>query len=118
MLPWLIGVNDIINDSNFMFKGAIAENYIAEELTTMEIPLIYWKSKGDAEIDFLLTTKDGIIPIEVKASDRVQSKSLNIYMEKYKPTYGIRISMKNFGFENNIISIPLYATFCLTDLRN
>ena len=113
-----IGVNDIINDSNFMFKGAIAENYIAEELTTMEIPLIYWKSKGDAEIDFLLTTKDGIIPIEVKASDRVQSKSLNIYMEKYKPTYGIRISMKNFGFENNIKSIPLYATFCLTDLRN
>ena len=98
-----------------MFKGAIAENYVAQELNTMNIPLIYWKSRGDAEIDFLLTTKDGIIPFEVKASDRIQSKSLNVYMDKYKPKYGIRLSMKNFGYENHIKSIPLYATFCLKE---
>ena len=100
-----------------MFKGAIAENYVAEEFNTMDIPLIYWKSKGDAEIDFLLTTCDGIIPVEVKASNRIQSKSLNVYMDKYKPKYGIRFSVKNFGFENGIKSIPLYATFCLSDLQ-
>ena len=111
-----IGVKDIIDETNFMFKGAIAENFVAEELTTMNIPLIYWKSKGDAEIDFLLTTDDGIIPVEVKASDRVQSKSLKIYIDKYNPKYGIRISTKNFGFENNIKSIPLYAVFCLNNL--
>ena len=112
-----VGVNDIINDTNFMFKGAIAENYVAEELNTMAIPLIYWRSKGDAEIDFLITTNDGIIPIEVKASNRIQSKSLQIYMDKYKPKYGIRLSTKNFGYENNIKSIPLYATFCLSNLK-
>ena len=110
-----VRINDIINDTNFMFKGAIAENYVAQELNTMNIPLIYWRSRGDAEIDFLLTTKDGIIPVEVKASDRIQSKSLNVYMDKYKPKYGIRLSMKNFGYENHIKSIPLYATFCLKE---
>ena len=112
-----MGVNDIINDTNFVFKEAIAENYVAEELNTMAIPLIYWRSKGDAEIDFLITTNDGIIPIEVKASNRIQSKSLQIYMDKYKPKYGIRLSTKNFGYENNIKSIPLYATFCLSNLK-
>ena len=113
-----VGIFDIIGDTNFMFKGAIAENYVAEELNMLGIPLIYWKSRGDAEIDFLLTTSDGIIPIEVKASPRVQSKSLNVYMDKFKPKYGIRLSTKNFGFENNVKSLPLYATFCLSDLKN
>lgn len=112
-----VGVNDIVNDTNFMFKGAIAENYVAEEFNTIDIPLIYWKSKGDAEIGFLLTTRDGIIPVEVKATNRIQSKSLNVYMDKYKPKYGIRLSGKNFGFENGIKSIPLYAIFCLNDLK-
>lgn len=100
-----------------MFKRAIAENYIAEELNSMDIPLIYWKSKGNAKIDFLLTTSDGIIPIEVKASKRTQSKSLNVYIQEYKPKYAIRISAKNFGFKNNIKSIPLYAAFCLYDTK-
>ena len=112
-----IRLSDIINDTDFMFKGAIAENYIAEELNSMDIPLIYWKSKGNAEIDFLLTTSDGIIPIEVKASNRTQSKSLNVYIQEYKPKYAIRISAKNFGFKNNIKSIPLYAAFCLYDTK-
>ncbi len=112
-----VSIYDIIDEANFMFKGAIAENYVAQELNTMGIPLIYWKSKGDAEIDFLITTREGIIPVEVKAHHRVQSKSLNVYMNKYKPKYGIRLSTKNFGLENNIKAIPLYATFCLRDLK-
>ncbi len=112
-----VRLSDIINDTDFMFKGAIAENYIAEELNSMDIPLIYWKSTGNAEIDFLLTTSDGIIPIEVKASKRTQSKSLKVYIQEYEPKYAIRISAKNFGFKNNIKSIPLYAAFCLYDTK-
>lgn len=34
-------------------------------------------------------------------------------MKEFKPKYGIRLSSKNFGFENNIKSIPLYAVFCI-----
>ena len=62
---------------------------------------------------FLITNKDGIIPVEVKASDNTKSRSLNVYMEKYNPSYAIRVSVKNFGFENNIKSVPLYAVFCI-----
>ena len=54
-----------------------------------------------------------IIPIEVKTGIRTKSKSLNIFVEKYTPSYSVRISSKNFGFENNIKSVPLYAVFCL-----
>lgn len=108
-----IDFSDVLLDNNFMFKGAIAENYVAQALRTNDISLYYWKSSNSAEIDFLLYNKDGIIPVEVKAKDNTKSKSLSIYMEKYKPKYAIRISAKNFGFTNNIRSIPLYATFLI-----
>ena len=96
-----------------MLKGAIAENYVAQAFATNGITLNYWKSKNNAEIDFLLYNDDGIIPVEVKADENTKAKSFNLYMEKYKPKYGIRISVKNFGFNNNIKSIPLYAVFCI-----
>ena len=106
---------DLINDDLSLFKGAFVENYIASQFTANEIPLYYWVSEGIAEIDFLLYNKDGIIPIEVKAANNTQSKSLKTYMEKFNPKYAIRISNKNFGFnaDTKIKSIPLYATFCI-----
>ncbi|MDR1358445.1 MAG: hypothetical protein LBJ48_03720, partial [Coriobacteriales bacterium] len=60
-----------------------------------------------------LETEDGIVPVEVKAGDNVRSKSLKVYCEKYAPELALRVSSKNFGFENNIKSVPLYAAFCL-----
>ena len=66
-----------------------------------------------AEVDFLLYGEDGIIPVEVKANNNTKSKSLKMYMEKYNPKYAIRISTKNFGYANNIKSIPLYAAFLI-----
>ncbi|MBR1884447.1 MAG: ATPase, partial [Clostridia bacterium] len=57
----------------------------------------------------LLTLEDEVIPVEVKASNNTTSKSLSAYMTKYSPKYAIRISSKNFGYQNNIKSIPLYA---------
>ena len=43
----------------------------------------------------------------------VKSISLNTYIKEVKPKYAIRLSAKNFGFENNIKSVPLYAVFCI-----
>ena len=108
-----IQYNDILLDNNFLYKGNIAENYVAEQLVRNGVSLYYWKSNSDAEIDFILYNEDGLIPIEVKASDNITSKSLNSYIKKYNPKYSIRISTKNFGFENNIKSIPLYAAFLI-----
>ncbi len=105
--------NDVILDNLLQYKRIIAENYVATQLVANNIPLIYWESGNKAEVDFILYNDDGIIPIEVKANDNVSSQSLNIYIKRYNPKYAIRISTKNFGYSNNIKSIPLYATFLI-----
>ena len=112
-----IKYEDIMLNKDFMYKGIIAENYVATELIRSNT-LYYWQSKNKAEIDFLIYNKNGIIPIEVKANINNNSKSLNYYMDKYKPPYAIRVSSRNFGYENNIKSIPLYATFCINYFEN
>ena len=79
----------------------------------------YWKSKDEAEANFLIDTfSDGVIPIELKSDANTQTKSLKVYNELYNPKYMIRISSKDFGYNTNtkIKSIPLYATFLIKDL--
>jgi len=96
-----------------LFIGAIAENYVAQTLASKNYALYYWTNKGTAELDFVLQKNNDIISIEVKSGVRTKSKSLNMFVAQYNPTYSIRISSKNFGFENNIKSVPLYAVFCI-----
>ncbi len=88
---------------------------MANQLVCNGYDLYYWQSDNTAEVDFLLYTGDGIIPVEVKASDNTKSKSLNVYIDKYNPKYAIRISTRTFGYDpkKRIKSIPLYAVFCL-----
>ena len=107
----------IILDEMKIYKGIITENYVANQLKASGIDLLYWKGSRDSEIDFLITTKeDGIIPIEVKAELNTKSKSLKVYDELYHPKYMIRISLKDFGLQNRVKSIPLYATFLIKEL--
>ena len=95
-------------------KSSLTENYVAVNLVSNGYIPYYWESKGKAEVDFIIQENTGnIIPVEVKSSENVRSKSLNQYITKYNPLYSIRISTKNFGFENNIKSVPLYAVFCV-----
>ncbi|MBF0479402.1 MAG: ATP-binding protein [Candidatus Omnitrophica bacterium] len=100
-------------ETNNTFIGAITENYVASQLRVNWNDLYYWASAHTAEIDFVIQDQNKIVPIEVKASAHTKSRSLSVYKEKYKPDYVIRISTKNFGFENNIKSVPLYAVFCI-----
>lgn len=96
------------------FKGALAENYIMQALITNGFEPYYWGKDNILEVDFLFQNKMGeIIPIECKSAEHVRARSLKKYMEIYKPPYAIRVSGRNFGYENNIKSIPLYAMFCL-----
>lgn len=101
--------------NRFTFMGALVENYVAQVLSTNGFDLHYWTSKDTAEIDFIIQTEDLIIPIEVKAGINTRSRSLNVYKKKYNPKYSIRISAKNFSFENEIKSVPLYAVFCIEE---
>lgn len=108
-----IRFNDLILDKTFSFRGAITENYVAQEFTANDISLYYWTYGRNAEVDFIIYNNDGIIPVEVKSGDNVRSTSLKFYISENKPKYSIRLSTRNFGFENNIKSIPLYAAFCI-----
>ena len=56
-----------------------------------------------------------IIPVEVKVADNVRAKSLGVFIKKYGIQKAIRISCMNFGFENNIKSVPLYAAFAINE---
>lgn len=110
-----IHFEDIISENPLLnnFKGGLIENYVFNQLMENGFTSYYWTSKSDAEVDFIIRLKEDIIPIEAKSSINNRSKSLNVYVNRYQPVYSIRISQKNFGFENNIKSVPLYATFCI-----
>lgn len=100
--------------ANEIMLGMLTENYIASAFKYNNLNLNYWKNEFDSELDFILQSEKGlIIPVEVKSSNHTKSRSLNNYMKEFNPKYAIRISSKNFGFKNNIKSVPLYAAFCI-----
>ena len=110
-----LAANDIlymveeIND----FKGGMTENYVNMQLSVNDYHTYYWESEREAEIDFIIQREGQIIPIEVKSADNTRAKSLKVYMDTYKPAYAIKLSTKNFGFEDNKKIVPLYAAFCI-----
>ncbi|MDR0285078.1 MAG: ATP-binding protein [Propionibacteriaceae bacterium] len=106
--------------SEMAFLGALTENYVAQALAANLVPRHYWASDGRAEVDFLIQAEDRLIPVEVKAGSRTRSRSLGVFTEQFEVAYSVRLSTKNFGYENAILSVPLYAAFCLTpvQLRN
>lgn len=111
-----VSINDIQDiDYKDDLTGVLGENYVAQELSSYNIPLCYWKGKLDAEIEFMIQKSKNVIPIEVKAGRNVSSASLNIYKNTHSVDYVYRVSMKNFGLENNIKSVPLYAVFCMCE---
>ena len=95
------------------FKGGMAENYVNVQLSISGYSTYYWESERGAEIDFIIQREGRLIPIEVKSADNTKAKSLKVYMETYKPDYAIKLSAKNFGFENGKKTVPLYAAFCI-----
>ena len=109
----------ILKDSKLFseYNGAFIENYVADELIISGSKnLFYWTSKSDAEVDFIITYKDKIYPVEVKSGTSRNIKSLRIYADKYKPEFIFRISPRNFIKDKDFINIPLYAVFSLYNI--
>lgn len=105
----ILYMSDEIND----FKGGMAENYVNVQLTNSGYRTYYWESDRGAEVDFIIQRDGQLIPIEVKSADNTRAKSLKLYMDTYKPAFAIKLASKNFGFENDIKTVPLYAAFCI-----
>lgn len=100
----------IIQDELSYFKGPIAENFVAQQLFAIQNRDLYsWKEGNQSEVEFLYDSGEGLIPIEVKASQKSSpSKSLMRYIDKYKPPLAIKVAPRNFGREGHILSIPIY----------
>ncbi len=107
--PDILYMTDELND----FKGGMTENYVQVQLIINGYRTYYWQTDRGAEVDFIIQRDGQLIPIEVKSADNTRAKSLNLYMDRYQPAYAIKLSTKNFGFEDGKKTVPLYAAFCI-----
>ena len=92
------------------FKGALTEQYVYQQLIaeTGYTPY-YFSSSSHTEIDFLVQKEGEVVPIEVKAEEKLNEKSLRAYCDKYQPRYAVRISMSNYRQQDWLMNLPLYA---------
>ena len=92
------------------FKGALTEQYVLQQLVVHEEnDIFYWSAeRGTGEIDFLVQMDDKIIPIEVKAEENLQAKSLRTFVQKYNMKYAVRTSMSDYREQDWMVNIPLY----------
>lgn len=97
------------------YRGAFTETFVLNELIVSQTKPVFWRSKQTAEVDFVCRIGQQIVPIEVKSEENVRSRSLSMYMDKYKPATAVRLSMKNGGAEPPLFSEPLYLASRLTD---
>lgn len=103
----ILGGNTIFQE----FKGALTEQFVLQQFVcNQQIRPYYWTAaKGTAEVDFVFQWDNEVIPVEVKAAENLQAKSLKSYINKYKPKYAVRTSMSDYREEDSLINIPLYA---------
>ncbi|MCD8347928.1 MAG: ATP-binding protein [Lachnospiraceae bacterium] len=99
------------NDLFVEFKGALTEQFVLQQLKTIEDLNLYYytNDRGTCEIDFIADTGEAIIPIEVKAEENLRAKSLRAYYEKYQPKLAVRTSMSDYRRQDWLLNLPLYA---------
>lgn len=102
----LLEGNDIFTE----FKGALTEQYVLEEMKSLDLYAAYWsRDKGSmAEVDFISQINDQIVPIEVKAEENLQSKSLRVFYDKYQSETNIRTSLSDYRKDDWLTNLPLY----------
>ena len=115
LLSCMVGLHQQVllekNDLYVEFKGALTEQYVCQQLKTIEDLGIYYytNDRGSCEIDFIIDTGKQIIPVEVKAEINLKAKSLKTYQEKFTPKLSIRTAMTDFKKEETLINLPLYS---------
>ena len=99
------------NDLFTEFKGALTEQYVCQQLKTIEDLGVYYftNDRGSCEVDFVIDTGEKIIPVEVKAEVNLKAKSLRVYNDKFSPEISVRTSMADYKKEDWLVNLPLYA---------
>ena len=103
------------DESFIQFKGAFSENYIMSELKCLGVSAYFWRTKADAEVDFISDYEGVLFPIEVKSATNTKAKSLQLFCKRFAPKLAFKASLKNVGDnmmeETHIWNIPLYIFF-------
>ena len=111
-----------LNMSNLFteFKGAVAENFVLNSILSQGLDMPnYWTLRGNkAEVDFLITNKLSVVPIEVKSDRRISGKSFAEYEKKYHPDIRIRFSMNNIKKDGNLLNLPIFMADWLSSYIN
>lgn len=110
----------LTNNANYTeFKGAFMENHILDSLAAQfDVPLRYWTSGRQAEVDFILQHDTHIIPVEVKSGTSIRGRSLHSYNTTHHPEVCIRYSYLNLGIDGNILNIPVFLADITKTLLN
>ncbi|MDO4297931.1 MAG: ATP-binding protein [Lachnospiraceae bacterium] len=92
------------------FKGALTEQYVLQQLiVNPENDIFYWSAENaTSELDFLIQTDECIVPLEVKAEENLQAKSLKVFVQKYGVKDAVRVSMSGFREQDWLTNFPLY----------
>ena len=99
------------------FKGALTELFVLQQLTTLGKKMYYWSGeRSTAEIDFIFQHENRIIPVEVKAEENIQAKSIKVFHKKFDPKVSVRLSMSDYRQQDWLINVPLYAVNHLLDI--
>ena len=106
------------NDLFVEFKGALTEQYVCQQLKTIEDLDVYYytNDRGSCEVDFVVDTGEQIIPVEVKAEVNLRAKRLKTYQEKFSPEVSVRTSMADYKKEEWLVNLPLYAIDQITQI--
>jgi predicted AAA+ superfamily ATPase len=93
------------------FKGALTEQFVMQQLKGVDdMNIFYWSAeRSTAEVDFVVQHSGKVVPIEVKAAENLQAKSLKVYFGKFQPEVCIRISMSDYRKGDWLTNVPLYA---------
>lgn len=114
-----LDIHTLINEQSLFeeFKGALTEQYVLQQLKSIDqLPIYYWSAeKATAEIDFLIQYQNRIIPIEVKAAENLKAKSLKTYHQKFSPEISIRTSLSDYRKEDWLVNLPLYACWTVVE---
>ena len=93
------------------FKGALTEQYVAQQLRSeSELTPFYWSAeRATSEVDFLFQQGMELYPLEVKAEENLKAKSLKVYFDRFQPRLAIRSSMSDYRREDWLLNLPLYG---------
>ena len=114
-----LDIQSFLNEESLFeeFKGALTEQYVLQQLKSIDqLPIYYWSAENaTAEIDFLIQYQNRIIPIEVKAAENLKAKSLKTYQQKFNPEISIRTSLSDYRKQDWLVNIPLYACWTFVE---